>query len=498
MSVESKPKSVFQLRDGLWHQGAFADDEAGLLAEAEKDPKGVGLRLLAEKRYQPAAPVLELAVAQLPDDFEVRLALGRALSMGSRWPAAEEHLAHAVKLNPRSQEARYHYGEVLLKVGRFPAAEEQFREAQKLRPLWKKVTTTIRSWFQPPPKFPPHVNPATYDPAAKLHFATSRREALARAAKAANVGEPNRAWKSAERGRKFTVRNIPLIRKDTKIFAIGSCFALEIRHELMRRGFDVFPEYHAIEFDPETQILNSLPDRDNINHYDTFTIRQEFEQAFAGTHFKADDFWTVQGRGINRVMKRDTVWQDPYRKNMYAADEAGIRGLSEKVDRCMAEGIMTADVYIITLGLIETWLNKANGLHACTYPGVGGGGGAAQVELHVAGFKENYENLRGICELLFERFPKKHLILTVSPVALESTFREIDVVLANMESKATLRAVAGQICREFPNVHYLPSYELFMYHDLHHDNGRHATRDGVGIVLDLFAKCFIAPESESK
>ena len=37
-----------------------------------------------------------------------------------------------------------------------------------------------------------------------------------------------------------------------------------------------------------------------------------------------------------------------------------------------------------------------------------------------------------------------------------------------------------------------------MYHDLHHDNGRHATRDGVGIVLDLFAKCFIASEPEPK
>ena len=486
-------KPVFQIRDGLWHQGAFAADEAAIIAEAERDPKAVGLRLLAEKRYQPAAPVLELAVAASPDDFEVRLALGRALSMGSRWPAAEPHLARAVELSPGSQQAHFHYGEVLLKVGKFAEAEEQFRAAQALRPAWKKVTMTVRAWFQPPPKFPPHLNPPTSDAGAKLHFATSRREALARAANAAGVGEPNRAWKNAERGRKFTVRNVPLIRKDTKIFAIGSCFALEIRHELMRRGFDVFPKYHTVEFDTETQILNSLPERDNINHYDTFTIRQEFEQAFAGSHFKPEDFWTVQGRGINRVMKRDTVWQDPYRKNIYASDEPGIRELSAKLDDCIAAGIMAADVVIITLGLIETWRNKTNGLHACTYPGVGGGGGAAQAELHVAGFAENYENLRRICELLFARFPEKHLILTVSPVALESTFRDIDVVLANMESKTTLRAAAGQICREFPNVHYLPSYELFTYHDLHHDNGRHATRDGVSIVLDLFAKCFIAP-----
>jgi hypothetical protein len=155
---------------------------------------------------------------------------------------------------------------------------------------------------------------------------------------------------------------------------------------------------------------------------------------------------------------------------------------------------MNADVYVITLGLIATWRNTASGLHACTYPGVGGGGGAAQTELHVAGFQENYDNLRRICDLVFGQFPNRHIILTVSPVALESTFREMDVVLANMESKCTLRAVAGQICREFPNVHYLPSYELFMYHDLFHDNGRHATRDAVGVVLDMFSRCFMAQE----
>jgi hypothetical protein len=194
-------------------------------------------------------------------------------------------------------------------------------------------------------------------------------------------------------------------------------------------------------------------------------------------------------------MGQETVWQDPYRKNFYAADQAGIADLSSKVDACMREGIMTADVYVITLGLIETWLNKTNGLHACTYPGVGGGGGAAQTELHVAGFQENYENLKRVCELVFGRFPERHIILTVSPVGLEKTFRDMDVVIANMESKATLRAVAGQICREFPNVHYLPSFELFAYHDLFHDNGRHATRDGVQTVLDLFGKCFLAPEA---
>ncbi len=490
-------KPEFRLRDGLWNQGSFAADEAALREAAERDPRGTGLRLLAEGKYQPAAPILEYAVAQFPDESELRLAVARALSLGSRWPAAEPHLARAIQLAPNSQQAHFQYGDVLLKNGKFSEAEEHFRHAMRLRPLWKKITTTVRSWFQPPPKYPPHINPPTTDPATKLAFATMRRETIARAAKGSASGEPNKLWKNAERGRKFAVINTPLITDGTKIFAIGSCFALEIRHELLRRGFDVFPKYAQVEFDEKSQILNSLPDRDNINHYDTFTIRQEFEQAFAGTHFAPETFWTVEGRGINRVMKRDKVWQDPHRKNIYAADEPGIVDLSKKLDDCIREGIMNADVYVITLGLIETWRNATNGLHACTYPGVGGGGGAAQAELHIAGFQENYENLRRICELVFGKFPNRHIILTVSPVALESTFREMDVVLANMESKCTLRAVAGQICREFPHVHYLPSYELFMVHDLFHDNGRHATRDAVGVVLDMFSRCFMKSESRA-
>jgi tetratricopeptide (TPR) repeat protein len=491
-NVNSEAKPIVPLADGLWHLGAVNEAE---MRSAAADPRSNGLRMLEEKRFAEAAALLGLAAKAAPDDFAVRLGYGRALSATSRWNEAEGHLAAAAKLNPDSYAARFSYGDVLLKVGKFAPAEEEFRAARRLRPWWKKITTKVRSWFQTPPKFRLDFNPPTTDPEAKLAFATARRENIDFARGRVKAGAPNPHWKDAERGRKIHVVNQPIIHPGTKIFAIGSCFALEIRHELLRRGFDVFPKYGAVDFDPQSQILNSLPKRDNINHYDTFTIRQEFEQAFAASSFKAEDFWPVQGRSINKVMGKETVWQDPYRKNFYAADPAGIADLSGKVDACMREGIMTANVYVITLGLIETWLNKANGLHACTYPGVGGGGGAAQTELHVAGFQENYENLKRVCELVFGRFPERHIILTVSPVGLEKTFRDLDVVIANMESKATLRAVAGQICREFPNVHYLPSYELFAYHDLFHDNGRHATRDGVETVLELFGKCFLAPET---
>ena len=40
------------------------------------------------------------------------------------------------------------------------------------------------------------------------------------------------------------------------------------------------------------------------------------------------------------------------------------------------------------------------------------------------------------------------------------SFNTDDIFVNNYESKCTLRAVAGQICREFDWVHYFPSFEI--------------------------------------
>ena len=74
-------------------------------------------------------------------------------------------------------------------------------------------------------------------------------------------------------------------------------------------------------------------------------------------------------------------------------------------------------------------------------------------------------------------------MLTVSPVTLEATATDNDVVVANLESKSLLRAVAGQVSREFDNVHYFPSYELAMYYDIFEEDGRHVTREAVARII---------------
>ena len=55
--------------------------------------------------------------------------------------------------------------------------------------------------------------------------------------------------------------------------------------------------------------------------------------------------------------------------------------------------------------------------------------------------------------------------MTVSPVPLSATFTDRDIVVANMASKATLRAAAEAFVARTDHAHYFPSYEMVLYSD---------------------------------
>src|SRR5262245_498690 len=70
-----------------------------------------------------------------------------------------------------------------------------------------------------------------------------------------------------------------LMRPGVKIFTMGSCFAAELRNALSRSGVSVYPDYRAVQLDAKNEIFNHIPERDSVEHYDTFVMRQEFEAA---------------------------------------------------------------------------------------------------------------------------------------------------------------------------------------------------------------------------
>ena len=116
---------------------------------------------------------------------------------------------------------------------------------------------------------------------------------------------------------------------------------------------------------------------------------------------------------------------------------------------------------VVTLGLTECWYDNETGTYLNRMPprpDLGSHPGRYSfVNLE---FEDCADLMMDALETLTDRDGCK-VILTVSPVPLQTTFTGLDCVTANARSKAVLRAVAERICRQFAGrVDYFPSYEI--------------------------------------
>lgn len=300
-------------------------------------------------------------------------------------------------------------------------------------------------------------------------------------------------WGDFSKHPSLNISRRKLIKPGSKIFTMGSCFALEIRRAMARRGFDVFPRYTDVQFDPTKQIFDMLPKREMIPHYDTFVIRQEFEAALGVWTDREAGFWEVRGAVADQLVYMETVYQDASRKLNYASTLPALKDLADKVDAVIRQGIVESDLIVITLGLTEVWRHNKTGRYLCRPPGTDYGGGAGLATFRQSTFVENYLNVKATLDLLFSRFPEKNVVLTVSPVPLALTYSATDIGTANTESKSILRAVAGQICREYAaRVTYFPSYEMatIMPWPVFQEDRRHVLPEFADRVVTTFHDMF--------
>lgn len=63
----------------------------------------------------------------------------------------------------------------------------------------------------------------------------------------------NRFWSEANRGRLISIENTPIVDDKTKIFTIGSCFAIEIKRQLLEQGFHSPPNFGSLRVDVHRQ-----------------------------------------------------------------------------------------------------------------------------------------------------------------------------------------------------------------------------------------------------
>ena len=299
----------------------------------------------------------------------------------------------------------------------------------------------------------------------------------------------NRVWTEFHKSPQLASSKTFPLTKDMRVFTMGSCFAMEIRKALAKKGFVIYPDYLSVDFDQNTQVFDRVPERPFIAHYDTFVIRQEIETALGEFRDRDSSFWLVKEAGVNERTGIPDLYQDPLRKVVYSTTHDGLRRLASNIDTAIRLGVEQSDVYVITLGLTEVWQHNKTGRYLCQSPYSGGGGNSGMATFRQSTFEENYANIRAILEMLFSRYPNKRVVLTVSPVPLSASYSATDIFTANLESKSILRAVAGQICREYDNAFYFPAYEianLLPTRKVFESDGRHVLPQFAERVVALF------------
>lgn len=252
--------------------------------------------------------------------------------------------------------------------------------------------------------------------------------------------------------------------KKHKIFTIGSCFALNLRKWLQRSGYDAPP-------------ISSSRD---LAWYNTFSLRDEFQLAAAGTHPQEHKFHQAS----------EDMWIDPFRNKTTAKTLGSLEEERKATDAAVIRGITEADLIVITLGLIECWL--WDGEIICHTPLRGSN---MRAELFVANYNTNMDNCLQLMTHLRKANPTAKVIFSVSPVPLRKTFRNIDHEIANTESKSVLRAVAGEIVDVCNNTEYFPSYEIVNAvdrQDRYERDGRHIKQALIDNVMREFEKAFVA------
>lgn len=273
-----------------------------------------------------------------------------------------------------------------------------------------------------------------------------------------------------ERTRHIGRERVPLVFEDTRVATLGSCFAEELAAAMTRLGL-----HGAMH---PTGLL-----------YNTRSIRQELDRA-AGRWPANDEetAWPVRGGFVHPFKSYHRVFDT----------REALDRWSSSLDRQAAELLHSAQVVVITLGLIEAWYNPATGLvyrqipHPEVFPHLE----ARMRRLTVA---EMLDDLEAIRSSVRDDFGAE-LVLTVSPVPLDATMTPLDIRVANTESKSRIRAAVSEFIDRHPDVHYFHSYEIvttaerqseFMLED-----GRHVRRRAVDYIIQQFLATF-ASESIS-
>jgi hypothetical protein len=249
----------------------------------------------------------------------------------------------------------------------------------------------------------------------------------------------------------------PFIDPDTRVTTFGSCFAAHIGNYLNRRQYNVLSngDKNAYVVKMGEGIVNS------------FAIRGQFEWAFRG------------------VTPTTELWHG------WDAEKFGYDESVREITRSMFD---ETDVFVLTLGLSEIWYDEPTGeVFWRAVPSKRFD--PARHKFRVSSVAENVNNLHAIRELIREYRPDAHIVLTLSPIPLIATFRDVSCITANTASKAILRSAIDEFFRDAsdPRLHYWPAYEIVQEAfgaGRWDEDGHHLKRELLEYVMGLFERYY--------
>lgn len=263
-----------------------------------------------------------------------------------------------------------------------------------------------------------------------------------------------------------------------RVFCIGSCFARAVQRMLLERG--VASDFGGLSHRYNTFVIEQ-------------TIRWAFESGLNESHF---------------VRMQDGSWFDPYdRARLNEGYESAADALAINLHqlRCVREQIENADVFVMTLGLAEVWRDRETGAWLNQRP----------PEATAEPFNDRFEVIQSTTAQNTERIvsivrrvravnPRMRFIISVSPIALNATFTQDDVLVATMLGKSTLRAAVHEAMTQLADDHtdYFPSFEIVMLqrnNDVYASHDRLGKRDGqhvrddflMGAIRPVFEKAYL-------
>jgi len=300
---------------------------------------------------------------------------------------------------------------------------------------------------------------------------------------------PKAFWRSVSGVHFADMTDVPApldIRPTDRIATAGSCFAQHIGRNLRERGAGRY-----MDLEPAPSHLSRADAMEHgfgiysCRYGNLYTVRQlrQLAQECLGEFEPREVVWESRGRFFDAM--RPSV--DP----VGHADAETVLTLRKLHLAKVREMLETLDLFVFTLGLTEGWVTTDDHTVFASCPGtVAGTFDAAKYRFANFRHGQIVEDFETFYRLLKRINPSARILLTVSPVSLQATASDKHVLVANTYSKATLRAVAGDLADTLPDVMYFPSYELVTNHanrgSFYDPDMRNVNHFGVRHVMDHF------------